>query len=589
MICFLYSESRRAARHPLKVSLARKQAKSVVLPKPSPSATGNFTRRLEAQVHPDAWAYYLKLKVDGHPFDLVGREYQIPIIRDESEWIVMPKGAQMGLTTIFLVRSFHWVVKRKWHGLYLMPLKAGAVPFVQGRIDPIINSNPELAKLFKSVDNRMHKQTIHDIALRIRGTNIWTELREIPSDFLVMDERDKMVEEHIPEAMARLDGSKISRVTELSTPTVPGHGVDDAEAWKASDMHRWFIACPHCSRKQTLTVEENVSMGDKAEECEVFCSHCKKVITDDQRAAANATGQWVPENLNGIKRGYHISQLNSPTKTIHGFMENYYAGLTDTRLMRAWFNNNRGEPFVAYGDQITDTMIDKCRVQGLTLGGIPNGPLYIGVDVGNVLHLRANYQNLKGDSIAWAFRIFKDKPGESMWKQLDEWLSGLGSFTCVIDAHPEKSEAKNLALKYHKRVWIGFEQDRPDQAETVVFNNPAPGEVGRATIARTDAFDSLVSRFLDGRILLPPEARELGEHMPRLAYNGYYYHLQQMVRTEEEDAKGRIVARWLKNKNPDHWHHAEMFAEIATHMAPYMIVPTGVGEIFQRSGGLVAA
>lgn len=569
--------------------MARKQAKTVVHDEPKPRKPEAFPLRLQAQAYPDAWATYLKLKVDGHPFDLRGREYQIPIIRDESDWIVIPKGAQMGLTTIFLVRSFHWILKRKWHGLYLMPLKAGAIPFCQGRIDPIINSNPDLAMEFKSVDNRMHKQTKDDIALRIRGTNIWTELREIPADFIVMDERDKMVEENIPEAMARLDGSKIRRVTELSTPTVPGHGVDDAEAWAASDMHRWYVPCPHCSRKQVFTVEENVTIGDKSEECELHCSHCQKVITLDQKANANAYGEWVAENLNGIKRGYHISQLNSPTKSIEGFMENYFAGLTDSRLMRAWFNNNRGEAFVAYGDQITPEMIDKCRVQGLTLGGIPNGPLYIGVDVGNVLHVRANYGNQKGDSVAWAFKIFTDKPGLPMWTQLDEWLSGLASFTCVIDAHPEKSEAKKLALKYHKCVWIGFEQDRPDQAETAVFNSPSPGDVGKVTIARTDAFDGLIGRFVEGRILLPPDARELGEPMPRLPYNGYYYHLNQMVRTEEEDTKGRIVARWLKNKNPDHWHHAEMFAEIARHRAPYTIVPPSVGEIFQRSGSLVSA
>ncbi len=46
-----------------------------------------------------------------------------------------------------------------------------------------------------------------DIAFRIRGTNIWNELREIPADVLVLDERDMMVEDNLPEAFARLDGS----------------------------------------------------------------------------------------------------------------------------------------------------------------------------------------------------------------------------------------------------------------------------------------------------------------------------------------------------------------------------------------------
>jgi hypothetical protein len=529
------------------------------------------------------------LKVDGHDFDLRGREYQIPIIRDESDWIVMPKGAQMGLTTIFLVRTFHWIVKRRWHGLYLMPLKTGAIPFVQGRIDPIINSNPELASLFKSVDNRLHKQTIHDIALRIRGTNIWTELREIPADFAVFDERDKMIEDNIPEAMARLDGSKVKRITELSTPTQPGHGVDAEDAWHASDQHRWFVPCPHCSRRQTFIVDENIYIGDTKEECYLHCAHCKKKISDDDRALANAFGTWEPDNPSGSKRGYHINQLHSPTQTISSFMHNYFLGQTDSRKLRAWFNNNRGEPFVAFGDQITPELLDKCRKAGLVLGGIPPGPLYIGVDVGNVLHVRANYLDRAGNTIAWQFKIFTDKKGQSMWKQLDEWFYGLGSFTAVIDAHPEKSEAKTLALKYHKRVWIGFEQDRPNQAETALFNNPGPGEVGKVNIDRTAAFDNVIRRVIDGRFHLPPDAREIGELMARMPYNGYYYHLSQQVRDEEEDANGRIVARWKKNRNPDHWHHAEMFAEVATAKPPYVSITPEIGELFAKAGNLVAA
>lgn len=547
-------------------------------------------RELDAVLHPDVWAEMLKLRVDGHPFDLKGREYQVDIIRDESPWIVMPKGAQMGLTTIFLIRTFHWVKMRRWHHLYLMPLKTGAIPFVQGRIDPIIKSNPSLAAHFTTVDNRLHKQTINDIALRIRGTNIWNELREIPSDCLVMDERDRMVEENIPEAMARLDGSHIKRITELSTPTQPGHGVDAEDAWRASDQHRWYVPCPHCGRRQTFTVEENVVIGDKKEDCFLRCSFCKKPISDEERAEANAKGSWAPDNTTGTKRGYHINQLHSPTQTIPGFMDNYFLGLSQSKYMRAWFNNNRGEPFVALGDQITPELIQSCVPSGgHQWGGIPNGPVYIGVDVGNVLHCRADFLDNTGKKrIFWQLKIFADKPGESMWDQLDKWLSGLGAFTCVIDAHPEKSKAKELALKYHKRVWIGFEKDSPDQPEVALYNKPKVGEVGRVNIDRTAAFDDQINRMIDGRLVMPSDVFQLGELMPRLPWNGYVYQLCQQVRDEEEDDRGRVVSRWKKNKNKDHWHHADMFVEIATHKKPYVSINAGVGELFRRAGGVIA-
>jgi hypothetical protein len=546
---------------------------------------------VQAHVYPDAWAHRLKLKVDGHPFSLEGREYERAIIRDESDHIICPKGAQMGLTTVFVIRTFHWVIKRKWHHLYLLPVKTGAKPFVQSRMDSVIESNDALNREFKSVDNVSHKQTRDNIALRIRGTNIWNELREIPADVIVMDERDRMIEENIPEAMARLDGSSVKRIAELSTPTAPGHGVDAENAWYASDMHRWYVPCPHCGRRQTFTVDENVVIGDRAEECYVKCSYCKKEITDAERAILNASGTWEPDNLNGSKRGYHINQLHSPTQPIANFMANYFDGQTDARIMRAWFNNNRGEAYVGSGDQITPELLDRCiPPEGHQWGGMPTGPVYIGVDVGSVLHVRADFLDRWERRVFWQMHILRDKPGgATMWQQLDEWLSGLSSFTCVIDAHPEKSEAQALSRKYHKRVWVGFEKDMPDQAETAVFNNPDQRDVGKCSIDRTAAFDTHVKRLIDGRFIAPSDGRTLGEQMPRLPYNGWYYQMTQQAAIEEEDTKGRIVRRWHKNRNPDHWHHAEMFCEMATMKKPYISLSAGVGELMARTGSLVGA
>jgi hypothetical protein len=567
--------------------LARKISKPHHLEAQNFLGTSAGRKAAQVRVWPDVWAEELKLKVDGHPFSVKGREFQIQIIRDESEWIIMPKGAQIGATSIFIVRTFHWIVNRGWHHLYLMPLKTGAIPFVQGRIDPIISSNDELAKRFKSVDNRLHKQTVENIALRIRGTNIWTELREIPSDVLVMDERDKMVEDNIPEAMARLDGSDIKRKVELSTPTAPGHGVDAEDGWHNSDQHRWFVPCPHCSRRQMFTVDENIVIGDVPEDCFLRCMFCKKTITENARRELNALGSWEPTNVSGMKRGYHISQLNSPTQTIAGFMQNFFDGQVDSKKLRAWYNNNRGEPFVAEGDQITTEILDKCIGKGHRTGGIPYGPVYIGVDVGSFLHARANYKDRFGRTISWAFKRFADKPGDSMWNQLDRWLAGLSSFTCVIDAHPEKSQAKHLAQKYFGRVWIGFSHDRPDQAETAVFNDPKFGEVGKVNIDLCAALDNVIKKMMDGRFVLPLDAREIGEIMPRLPYNGYYHQCLQMVRVEEEDTKGRWVAKWLKNKNPDHWHSAEMFADVAALQKPYLSIQPILGDVLKAAGGFV--
>jgi hypothetical protein len=87
-------------------ALARKSGKKPANEaKTQPTPLG-FSTAAQITTFPDVWALALRLKVDGHPFGMKGREFQRDIIRDESEWIIMPKGAQMGLTTIFLVRTF---------------------------------------------------------------------------------------------------------------------------------------------------------------------------------------------------------------------------------------------------------------------------------------------------------------------------------------------------------------------------------------------------------------------------------------------------------------------------------------------------
>jgi hypothetical protein len=63
----------------------------------------------------------------------------------------------------------------------------------------------------------------------------------------------------------------------------------------------------------------------------------------------------------------------------------------------------------------------------------------------------------------------------------------------------------------------------------------------------------------------------------------------QQKRIEEEDAKGRIVARWLKTKNPDHWHHADMFEFIATLKKPRLVISRKIAEAFDSAGNVIKA
>lgn len=583
--------------------------------KPIPGRlTRSVARAAQSLCWPDVWAEDLGLEVDAHPFLVTGREYERDILRDESRSILVPKGAQLGLTTIFIVKSAHVIIVRRKSVLYLLPLKAGSVQFVQGRIDPVLDSNKGLAANFSRTDNRVMKATDKGVKWYIRGTNIPSELREAPADVLVIDERDVANEENLPDAYARLDGSEYQRVYELSTPTVDGHGVyDDVGGWESTDKMRWWVACPYCSSYQVIDFEANVmpwigdSIEDSNESCR--CQHCQHVLSDNDRAAMNATGKWVPDEPGRDKRGYHLSQFNSPTKRLadpqFGLLVNWFKGQVDAKKLKAFYNLALGLPYAAPGDKFSVELLDKAR-RRYEMGGLADGHLCIGVDVGHdVLYVTVWLAKGRLRRL-WRAETVTPRGDKSKWTVFEEdFLQALNRWICVIDAHPDKEEVEALSKKYNGKVWMGFEKDRPEQEATAKFQEAKWGEPAKVNIDRTMAFDSYIKLYLDGNAELPRDARDLGEHMPGKAYNGFYHQHMQMTRVEQADASERIVARWVNGRvsldsasqkktakagnKPDHWHHSSMFAFIASMQdAPLEVTPE-VGELFQRAGGLIAA
>lgn len=523
------------------------------------------------------------LRVDAKDFSLVGREYVRQIIRDYSPEIYCPKAAQMAYTVTAITRTLHNVVERGWNGLYLLPLKTGAIPFVQARVDPVIESNPVLTEAFASVDNRLHKQSVNGANVYIRGTNIERELHEIPVDFEIWDERDRMVDDNLDVARHRMDGSTVRHLLVLSTPTVDGYGVYAEDAWDSTDQFRWEVPCPGCSRFQVLNFEDpdldysNLKLGDSAADSVLECAYCHYQIQDEERPAMNGDGRWTAFKPDGALRGYHVSQFNSPTQPLTEIMKGYFAGQRDMRKLRNFWNQNMGRPFTAEGDKITPELLDKCRLPGYSMGGIPNSFVAVGIDIGTMIHVWCWHFSPQKQKLLWNIKLFRN------FNELDTFLSTLTSWTGVVDAHPEKHKAHELCMKYHGKLRLGFSDDRDTASEMAVFHPVRVGDAGKVNIDRNMALDQFIQDFINGNAKLPADARDLGEHMPRKPFNGFYHQMIQMVRVEEEDTKGILKGRWKHNRTPDHWHHAGMYATVAAQLRPTLAVPPQISQALNVS------
>ena len=523
------------------------------------AATPQGMRMMQAQGFPDYWAQMIDMKVDGHPFSFDGRMYLKDIIRDHSSQRVIRKSAQMGATVISLTTALFWWIQWRWNTMYLLPVKAGTVSFSQGRVEPMIDSTEWIAKHLESVDNINHKRTEH-ANFYVRGTNIQTELQEVPIDAMIWDELDKMKQANLPLARTRMDASKHKWVMMLSTPTVPGYGVD-AE-FRDSDKRHWYIKCPMCGHQQTLTWDDNVKIGDSHRDTIVACSGCNKEMSHDKIITASDEGEWIQHSADRAPdaHGYQINQLFSPTRKIDELAKIYFRGLERPDAMKELYNSALGLPYVTEGEQLTEEILDNSIEPGHKLWTAQHNfaghRVNVGVDVGKVLHVQAStIDPTTGKRVKRVMQIMD-------WNELKMFLSNLTDFVCVIDNFPETSKATELARMFWGRVFLCFYNDKPEALE---WDYPvSEADHGQVKANRTLAIDLNISQYVRGQVVLPGNAREIGELRPSLDYNGFYDQMTSMIRMEKPDRLGNMKPRYEQIGSADHWHHADVYETIAS-------------------------
>jgi phage terminase large subunit GpA-like protein len=146
---------------------------------------------------PLIWVVSNKIKLGGHTYQIKDHEYQADIISCNDRVQVCIKGAQMGITEV-------WVLKTLWgmiHGrypqgaLYLFPTQNDVGDFSKARFDPLIEGNQSIGQYVNSTDSQFIKR-IHEGFLYLRGARATkaiggekkssAQLKSIPVDRIVL-------------------------------------------------------------------------------------------------------------------------------------------------------------------------------------------------------------------------------------------------------------------------------------------------------------------------------------------------------------------------------------------------------------------
>lgn len=464
------------------------------------------------------------------------------IYKDRSTNIAVMKPAQVGLSTLQIIKNHYDAKRDKLDIIYTLPTDGDVNVFVSGKVNRIIANNPCMLADVDDKDSIEQKQ-IGDSYEYFRGT--WTKKAAImiTADRLVHDEIDSSKLSVIADFPARLQHSKRKDIHVFSHPSVPKKGVH--QYFLESDQKEWFISCPSCNKYQYLewNTEDPRRMSVDLDRKEFICKKCKYILSADDRAV----GEWVPRKFQEKPKysGYHISLLMAPWVTAGEIVDKYNEVVAGKQTMDYFYNKVLGLPWAGGGNTV-----DEETILGLCTSD-PNEyktRLVIGVDTGVALrYVVGNRQGLVG------FGQMKDySPDDTnklqMHETLEYWLTKFPNSIMVIDQGGDIIGARKLRKKYPGRVFLcHYARDRKTMK---LIRWGEKDESGNVLVDR----NRMIQLTID-------EARSRAFRIyngTRADWHDYWLHWSHIYRVWEEDALGKPTYTWLRDGRDD-WVHATIY------------------------------
>jgi Phage terminase large subunit (GpA) len=376
----------------------------------------------------------------------------------------------------------------------------------------------------------------------------------VDADVVVFDEKDRMKEGIEVAFRESLSSSKYGLLREVSTPTLPGRGVD--ASYMNSDQMEWHMRCTKCSMWQTIEFPENVIQmmdfehGIKELPEGAYAYKCRKEKCRGDLDRIH--GYWVPKYPSrGNIRGYLIPQTICPWITATQLMQkkiNY-------KFQQLWENYVLGRTSVGEHVMLSPEDFENATAGHEMVGArTPDwDQITVGIDWGDlnwVVVIGRNVHN--GRKYLINLSVFEDDVRNELEsvKKAELFIAPFQPDMIVADAGYGKDRNAYLLRKYPGKMYACW------------YN---PSERGSRTFmpSWSDAF----SKVLCDRTLTLKNTcrwireRELG--LPRYdkAMQLFQKHFEALAPMREEE-EGEIFET-IQATGPDHLVHATGYAVIA--------------------------
>lgn len=513
---------------------------------------------------PDKWAE--KIRVMGAPFpgayDFDNTPWCREMLMTDFEECVGQKSAQAGFTETMLNRALFTIDQLRRSVLYLLPnTKPDAADFTQSRFNPALELSDHLAQMFSKSDNNSLKRS-GDAVLYIRGSRSRAGLKGLPVSLLIKDEQDEMDEIMLPLAVERLSGQVHKQDWGISTPSIPGFGIN--KAFELSSREIFMFKCSHCDKFIHLSFPECIEITATDETDPGIrnsfykCPECHHEITQEEKYFSLLAGQWQSTVGQKNIRGFHVNQMYSRTVKAWEFGLSFLRGLTKIEYEQEFHNSKLGEPHIVNGAGLSRAEIDAC-IGDYEQPATPRGLVTMGIDVGKKLHIEVrewvtnanpNSTGINDNSIAKVIHAFTLDTFTAGFPELDPLVRIFSPHCIIIDANPEKTSSVGFCQRFPGLAFACY-YSTGAKASNLILNHHEQ----TVSVDRTRWLDTSLTRFKRKTVIIPRNTTE-------------EYKLNQMasIRVYKKDKTGHDVSMYV-NKKPDHFAHTSTYCEIGLKLA----------------------
>lgn len=457
------------------------------------------------QVSPYIFIKLRKIKNEvGKLLSFRDRAFLVAILEDRSQFQVILKAPQIGMTVLQLIKSLWWAFFEKIDIIYTLPTQQDVQDMAGGKINRIIAQNPIFLDWIKDHDT-VEQKAVGQQIIHYRGTFTTKAAMMVTSKLNIHDEKDASNPEVITQYETRLQAEPDGMIWVYSHPSVIGAGVDIE--WAKSDQKEWFIKCSKCEELQFLEWPYSI---DQERSC-YQCKFCGQEVTDQQRREGHkGIKSWKKLVPNAEWSGYHISQLMCPwipaSKIIKDFREK------DTQY---FYNFVLALPYADSKSKVTLETIKNL----LTNDSDRSGRIIFGVDTG--LKIRWICGDRNGLRDIGEVNAYEDLQREC--DRYEDWIM-------VIDQGGDIIGSRQFAENNPGRVFLCYFQ--PDKSQMQLIKWGEDEEYGQVKVDRNRMIQLVVDEMNDKRIPLQGDLDK---------WWGLWTHWQWMYRVLEENKLTKVL------------------------------------------------